>query len=551
MFDALDKMNEYDEEQLLRKNPSIKKLQLSNIKASLYKQLLASLRVLKSQENIDIQLHEQMDFATLLYNKGLYLQSLKILDKLKDLAKANNQVSLLPQVLFLEKKIEGLHITRSMEDRADVLAREADQANERLVLITKLSNLALKLYSWYIKNGHARNEEEVHLIKEFFDEQLPCRLGEANGFYEKLYIYQCYCWYAFIRQDFLMYYRYTQKWVDLFEKDPFMVEIETAHYIKGMHNLLGAHFDLQNHAGFRQELAKFEAFALSDLVAQNDNNRIQTFVYVYISKLNQHFLEGTFAEGLAIVPYIENKLKEYALYLDRHRVLVFYYKIASLYFGSGNYEKTVDYLNKIINWKVDLRTDLQCYARLLHLIAHYELGNVSILEYLIKSVYRFMAKMESLSVVEEEIFNFLRNSFQLSYRQLKPAFENLLNKLKSLESSRYETRAFLYLDVPSWLESKVTGVPVETVIRKKFLERTGENNSLINRQKKGLLRRNGAASNDCLPYERVIKILGCEDEAYKCFPTCCVYFLHNSKVALTDCLQKQTYQVPLSSLVTK
>ena len=27
---------------------------------------------------------------------------------------------------------------------------------------------------------------------------------------------QSYCWYAFIRQDFLMYYRYTQKWVDLF-----------------------------------------------------------------------------------------------------------------------------------------------------------------------------------------------------------------------------------------------------------------------------------------------------------------------------------------------
>jgi len=81
-----------------------------------------------------------------------------------------------------------------------------------------------------------------------------------------------------------------------------------------------------------------------------------------------------------------------------------------------------------------------------------------------------MAKMESLSVVEEEIFKFLRNSFHLSYSKLKPEFEKLLNKLKSFESNRYETRAFLYLDVPSWLESKVTGVPVEAVIRKKFLE---------------------------------------------------------------------------------
>jgi hypothetical protein len=86
------------------------------------------------------------------------------------------------------------------------------------------------------------------------------------------------------------------------------------------------------------------------------------------------------------------KLTEFSLYLDRHRVLVFHYKIASLYFGSGAPEKAIDYLNKIINWKVDLRTDLQCYSRLLHLIAHYELGNYQLVEYLARSVYRFMAK---------------------------------------------------------------------------------------------------------------------------------------------------------------
>jgi len=35
LFDALDKLNEYDEEQLLRKNKSIKKQKLSNMKAHL------------------------------------------------------------------------------------------------------------------------------------------------------------------------------------------------------------------------------------------------------------------------------------------------------------------------------------------------------------------------------------------------------------------------------------------------------------------------------------------------------------------------------------
>jgi hypothetical protein len=473
LFDALDKMDTYDENLLLKKHKSIKKQQLSNLKAHLYKQILSSLRLIKD-ENIDIQLHEQMDFARILYNKGLYLQSLRILDKLKELARAHNQVTYLLQVLFFEKKIEALHITRSMQDRADQLAGEVNEVNNRLTLIGRLSNLSLQLYSWYIRNGHARNEKDEIAIREYFEQHLPADGNDVKHFYEKLYLYQSYCWYAFIRQDFLLYYRYTQKWVELFEKEKFMIEVETTHYIKGMHNLMGAHFDLQNYSRLVESLETFEKFSHTKLVRENDNNRIQVFIYLNLSRINRHFMEGTFSDGLKLVPYITEKLKEYELYIDTHRVLVFYYKIASLYFGSGDYEKAIDNLNKIINWKVGLRNDLQCYARLLHLIAHYEMKNYDLLEYLIKSVYRFMAKLENLSVVEEEIFRFLRQSFRFSPRELKPEFEKLLEKLKKHEGNRFETRAFAYLDIVSWLESKKTNVPVQDVIRKKFLQRQAE-----------------------------------------------------------------------------
>ena len=169
-------------------------------------------------------------------------------------------------------------------------------------------------------------------------------------------------------------------------------------------------------------------------------------------------------------------LKEYGLFLDSHRVLVFYYKIACLYFGSGDNERAIDFLNRIINQKSDLRSDLQCYARLLRLIAHYELGNFDLLEYLTKSVYRYMAKMENLSKVEEEMFAFLRRSFRVSAHALKPEFEMLLEKLKKYEKNQLETRAFTYLDVISWLESKINNVNVQDVIREKYLLKRKPNN---------------------------------------------------------------------------
>jgi hypothetical protein len=178
----------------------------------------------------------------------------------------------------------------------------------------------------------------------------------------------------------------------------------------------------------------------------------------------------TFKEGLKAVPGIEEQLKENALFLDQHRIMVLNYKIATLYFGSGDYSTCIDYLQKIIHESGELRTDLQCYSRLLHLMAHYELNNFEIMESLTKSVYRFMARMENLTVVEDAMFKFLRQSFTLSPRKLKPALETFLQKIKHLEKNRFETRAFAYMDIISWVESKVYAKPMSEIIRNKYLQ---------------------------------------------------------------------------------
>ncbi len=472
LFDALDKMSEYDEVLLLKKVPTVSKQQLSNTKALLYRQILSSLRVLKDDKNVDIHLHELMDNARILYNKGLYHQTLKVLERIKEYARARYQFTYLQQALFFEKKIETLYVTRSLQSKADALCAESNEVNNTLQNINALSNLTLLLYSWYLQNGHARNQSDVKTIQELLQNSLPPQVGDS--FYEKVYLYQSYVWYAYIKLDFLVYYRYCQKWVDIFEQTPQMIETETVMYVKGMHNLMSAHFNLLNRDKLAVCIKKLKQFAQSEWVQGTDNNRIVTYVYLYTAVINFHFLEGTFHRGIKMVPYLEQMLVRYNRYLDRHRVMIFYYKIACLYFGSGNNSKAIDYLRRIIHQKDDLRTDLQCYSRLLHLIAHYELGNYSLLEHLIKSVYRYMAKMKNLSRVEEAIFQFLRRAFLLNQKNIRLEFEKLLNKLKKYRHHRIEARAFAYLDIISWLESKLSGSHVQDVIRKKYLRNKAE-----------------------------------------------------------------------------
>jgi hypothetical protein len=468
LFDAFDKMEEYDEAAFLKKNKTLKTEQLPNLKAHLYRQILSSLRVLRDDNNIEIQLYEQQEHARILYNKGLFQQALKVLARIKEAARQYHQNTFWLQALIFEKKIESLHITRSNRDRAQSLTAEVNMLNQRILLTGNLSNLSLQLYSWYLHVGHARNAKDAEAVKEFFAVQLPPGADKADSFYPALYLYQSYCWYAFILQDFRLYYRYAQKWAELFVSEPQMRRVEAPYYIKSMHNVLLAHFMTRNYQKYREALERFENFGKSPEGLANDNVRVQTFIYLQTARLNGHFMFGTFREGLAVVPELEAGLEAFGTRIDRYRELVFYYKIASLYFGAGDENRAIDWLNRIIHQKTDLRSDIQCYARLLHLIAHYELGNLTLLEHLLKSVYRFMAKMENLGVVEEEIFRFLRKAFKLnSTAKLKQAFQLLYDKLVQVEQQPFERRSFIYLDVAAWLQSKIEGSSVETVIRRR------------------------------------------------------------------------------------
>jgi tetratricopeptide (TPR) repeat protein len=420
-------------------------------------------------QNIDIQLHEQLDYARVLYNKGFYQQSLKMLEKTKLTA----QQAQLPHVALIaidfEKLIESQYITRSLRGRAEDLSNEALDTVAHVTQLHQLSNVALRMYGLYLRVGHARSQEDHERISARFQASLAGIDVTHGGFFEKLYFYQAHMWFYTITQDFRACYRYGQKWVDLFEEAPEMKEQQPMLYIKGVHNLLASLYNLLYYSKFKQELEKFEAFAAT-LTRSTPNTEVLLFQYIYTHKINLCFLEGRFTEGLQLMPDLLEKLTFFQQHLDLHRRLIFYYKIASLYFGSGNYDKAITYLTRIIQYKeVSLREDIQCFARILNLIAHYEAGYDDMLDYQIKSVYRFLGKMNEQQQMQVEILRFLRGLGNVGPYQLKEAFTTLKDKLIAISDNPFERRPFLYLDIISWLESKIEGKSVEEIMRRKLL----------------------------------------------------------------------------------
>jgi hypothetical protein len=370
LFDVLEKMGNYDEESVLKKLPSIKASQIANLKGHLYHELLTALRLFHLSKNLDIQIREQIDFARILYNRGLVISSLKVLDRAKTMAKANSHYILTLEIVQFEQSIEARHITRSLKGRAELLHEEKTVVLERVEEVAHLNSLALRMYGIYLETGHVTNEEESRRIEDFFKGELRRINYSELSFFSKAYLHQAYCWYYYVRLDFPNYYRHSSKWVELFDEYPKAKTEDPFLYLKGLHNLINGLFSIGKHDLLQQEITTLEEFYI-EAISYNENLQVQAFVYLYTAKLNYYFLTGRFTEGLAIIPEIQSQLSEYQRYIDTHRVMIFNYKIACLYFGAGDNAACIDYLNKIINLKVGhLRSDLQSFARLLHLIAH-------------------------------------------------------------------------------------------------------------------------------------------------------------------------------------
>ena len=467
LFNILDKSEVYDEK-LILKSGIIKKVQLSNLKSYLYKQILVSIRLNIPSQNIRYQLREQIDFATILYNKGLYKQSLKILDKTKILALENDEKLMAYEIVEFEKLIESQYITRSIQGRADELVVQAKELNYRNTISSKLSNLSLQLYGIMLKTGYVKSDAEYTYIDDYFTKHISKFDEKKFGFREKYWFYNANLWRSFLVQDFLSCYKYSLKWVTLFYDNPSMIHLNPVFFLKGNHYLLESLYMLKYKSKFKKYLSLLEDTIKDAHFPVNDNIASLSFLYVYNNKLNYHILEGTFAESEYLIPEVLNKLKIHTDHLDEHHEMLFYYKFASIYFGNEKYSECIFYLEKIINNKnLSMREDLMCFARLLCLIAHYELGKDYYLENQLKNTYKFLIKMNDLHEVQKEIIKFLKNLNSIYPTDIKKEFVKMRIRFIELEHNTYEKRAFLYLDIISWLESKIENRKITDIIKEK------------------------------------------------------------------------------------
>lgn len=470
LFAILDKQSHYNEAQILS-HKEISKKQLSNLKGHLYKQILISLRLNPIHQNIRLQIREQLDFATILYHKGLFSQSLKMLERAKAIALEHEEKHMAAEIIELEKVIESQYITRSISNRAELLVTESALIGSLNEISSQLSNLSLQLYSLFLQKGYVKTDAELNYVNEFFQSRMPDLQMDLLGFRERLWYYNAQLWYNFIIQDFLACYTNATRWTELFYRAPKMIDLNPVFYLRGAQYLLESLFFIGDVSRFKTALSRFEQTLDQPTFPQRDNVQSLAFLYRYGHKINAHFMAGTFDEGLSLVEPVLAGIDHYREKIDEHHVMIFYYKIACLYFGCAEYKKCIYYLSLIIeNKSLGMREDLLCFSRILNLVAHYEAGIDYQIERLIRSTYKFLIKMEDLHEVQRAMISFIRSLTQVYPHEIKNSFKGLHKILSQYKDDPFERRSFLYLDILTWLQSNIEGKSIPEIIQQRVAQ---------------------------------------------------------------------------------
>ena len=466
LFDFIDKRKVYDEEELLGEIKSIKKSQLPNVKANLMRQLLSSLKMQMRNNLTDINIREQIDFARVLYAKGLTKGALHQLDKAKKAAKEKEHFSLLQSIIEFEKHIESLYITGSMYPKAKSLTKESESNLKVIRLENSLSDFSLSLYGLYLQYGYVLNQRDFDFITDYFKTHLPEVQEESLSFMGKLGLYQSYVWYYNMVQNFTYYYKYAHKWLELFLSNKKWIQEETSLFIKAYHNVLNGLFMCSKPKKFDTRLAQFKTIKEDYSLSLMDAEYASLQLFEMTHEINRIYINFNYEDSVDIIDHISDVVVENPYKWDTYRIMMFDYKVACVYFGAAELDKCIYHLNRITNHvRPNFRGDIQCFARILNIIAHFDLGNEDLVSHQIRNTYRFISKMDNMQKVHQEIFSFLRRTPNMTANKMNEEFSKLKEKLVVLKKDPFERRPFFYLDIISWLDSKIKGISMAEAIR--------------------------------------------------------------------------------------
>jgi hypothetical protein len=469
LFDAIDRQTVYDEKELVRK---FKGESFTNnfsvAKNYLYNYVLKGLEAYHKNARADIRSY--LNQVEILENKNLSSHCEKLLEKARKLAMKYELFEMLEEVIDWEIQLYSRKTPNEKNNKLIISCYDElfDILHKKDVTLRykKVSSL---VYSKMHNKGQIRSLEETKEYRDIIEQSPGGTEHTLRNFKAKLYCLLANSNYYLNISDYERSYQYTSRILKLWEDNPHMIETNLYNFFGCLINKGVCELKFQKYAALNKTISKVDEYFKR---FQPENNYLRLSLYNF--KFYVSIFTGQQEQGLEIANEIEKQLNaSRSQEEDKKARQLFHFGMSCLFVGIGDHKSANKHVNMVMNdFESDLRSDLFCFAHILSIIIHFELGNKELLEYRVKSTYRLLLKRNKLYKVESLILDFIKETIGVIHteEEQKKAFIDLRDKMvEATVSNRFEQIALDYFDFISWLESKFEEGTFRDIKRAKFL----------------------------------------------------------------------------------
>lgn len=470
LFDYLDQQQNYDEEALFKHfkgQAFLNKFSIS--KKRLYDQILAALTAFHANASVEAQLHKLLQSADILYEKSLYEQSKRILRSAEKLALKHELYHLLSEISDKQKRmyensghVDLEEVKRIFENDMDYQLKSKQYA--------QLWKLKSNLFGLLASRGVSRSSEDLLEFNVLFQELSEIDPSQLRNF-ESNYLYnhiQSAYYFAIANSEQSL--TYLKRNIDLLESDRGHVEQHPKRYFSILTNAIFIASKVNQNQEAQSYLYKLKSLKDTYNIQESEDFNIKLFSSINSLELTLLVLKGEVNEAMQKIPLIESGMILYAEKLTSNRKAFLNFKIATVYFVSGDFHASLKAINQIINdAELDQQEDILSFAHLMSLLIHLEMKNENLLPYAIKSTQRYLKSRNRLYGFERVFMKYLH-----LFSKAKDVFdqhtllEEMLAELNQIKDDSFESLAFDYFDFQAWAEAKVKRLSLQDLIRSKY-----------------------------------------------------------------------------------
>lgn len=471
LFDAVGAMENYNEKALLRQFQGSRSVNhFTTTKHRLYDAVLRSLAAFHLENSIDARIGRMLHQVEVLHDKALYDDAERMLISARRLARTHDRRPALLSIIRWEQRLmERCNYAQADPDRLEQVVKEARTVLSEEEQVNTLWEMKSQVFMELYRGGQTRTAGATSKMKALLEHPLlqdvhrlytarACFLfhhvhaaaAYSTGSLEEC-MHQLHCGYAVLELD----------------REKFIEEPNLA--VSTLSNLIYVKLNLGYFKEAQELLSEFRTLPGSWNMAETEDLDLKLFATSTSLELTIHTRMGAFDKALELLPVVERGMAHHAHRLGPMRKAAFYYQIAYAYWGSGQTDKALRWINRLLNdIHIDESAEIVSFGRILNLLALLDADQLDLLPYTLRNTGRFLNTRKRMHRFEPIVLSMVRGAMKSKNPETRTViYRTFLEQLLPLEADPFERAVFDHLDPIAWVESKLTGRPFADLVKER------------------------------------------------------------------------------------